>query len=188
VRYGTARFRERARGAEDLDLLPLMNLFVVLVPMLLLSAVFLRISVLELALPGDSAAESLPPAADPVAVTVRIEPARWVVEVEGEPPIVLARPERTATAGSTTAKSATAGSASARAAGAAGADTGRLREELRRIAAAHPGSRDATVVSGLRTRYEEIVSVMDACREAGLPGVALAAAPEQGGADAPRHR
>ncbi|MBK7047145.1 MAG: hypothetical protein IPH48_11700 [bacterium] len=39
-------FREAV--ADDVDLLPLMNLFVALIPMLLVSAVFLNITVIDL--------------------------------------------------------------------------------------------------------------------------------------------
>ncbi len=60
--------RLRRHVAEELDTLPLMGLFVVLIPMLLLSAVFLEISVIQLG----SADTEHAPTEPPTVLTVRL--------------------------------------------------------------------------------------------------------------------
>ncbi len=44
--------RRRDRQESDLDLTPVMNIFLILIPFLLLTAVFVKIAVLELSLPN----------------------------------------------------------------------------------------------------------------------------------------
>ena len=53
-----------------------------------------------------------------------------------------------------------------------------LFQALKGIAAAHAGDREVRIVSESRTRYEEIVEVMDIARGAGLPEASLAEALE----------
>lgn len=60
---GSRRDRSyRALVQDEVDLLPLMNLFVVLIPMLLLSAVFFKVAVIQLGLadPAQAAEPSAP--------------------------------------------------------------------------------------------------------------------------------
>lgn len=145
-----SRKHRRARDIieDDLDLLPFMGLFVVLIPMLLLSAVFLQISVIDLALPedGDSAAEE----STPFLVTVAILDASFVVKAEGAPARVIPRTGDN--------------------------PMGRLASELASAAAVRPRHRSVTILSEPTTRYEDIIAVMDASREAGLPDVSLSGA------------
>ena len=58
----------------DLDIMPLMNLFVVLIPMLLLSAVFVEINAIEMDLPGDGATAET--ARESLELTIRLETDR----------------------------------------------------------------------------------------------------------------
>ncbi len=82
------RRRQRNTGAEDVDVGPLMNLFVAIVPMLLLSAVFVSISAIELSMP---AAGSVPQKRDDFVLALRITPEDWWVEARGRGPERLAR-------------------------------------------------------------------------------------------------
>ena len=57
------RKRQRSLGEHvegDLEILPLMNLFVVLIPMLLISAVFVHLTVIRMNLPSDDASATPP--------------------------------------------------------------------------------------------------------------------------------
>ncbi len=150
------RARERRRSgrdvvAGDVDLLPLMNLFVALIPMLLVSAVFLNITVIDLRGPSDDAAQARAEQAGlDLALAVTISADRYVVEANGLETVVIARPGAGAAA--------------------------ELSRVLAGIAGAHPDNRDVMIVSQADTRYEDIVRVMDLSREAGLPGASLLAA------------
>jgi biopolymer transport protein ExbD len=153
------RFRQFVEA--DLEILPLMNLFVVLIPMLLLSAVFLEIAVIRMDLPQEQAL--LDPPEEGLDLAVRIESGHYVIEGRR-----LERSEIQRTP-----------------AGAGGDDGGQERSEqdrailtgaLREIAAAHPDNRAVRIVSHPATQYEEIIAVMDASRDAGMPQISLQSA------------
>ncbi len=63
-----------------------MNLFVAIVPMLLLSAVFVSLAGIELSLPQASAA---PQQAADFVLALRISETGWQVDARGEPPVPL---------------------------------------------------------------------------------------------------
>lgn len=137
----------------DLNLLPLMNIFIVLIPMLLLSAVFLEIRAIEMAGgPTSSAAVSPPEALD---LAVRVTAGDYVVTGEGLASREIPR-------GTPTTEKPVADAASAE-----------LARVLGEIVAAHPDNRDIRIVAGAQTRYDEIVTLMDIARAAGLPQAAL---------------
>lgn len=137
--------------ADDVDLLPLMNLFVALIPMLLVSAVFLNITVIDMKAPGDEAAQTrAEQAGEELALSVTISTARYVVEGNGLDRVTIERHDPEATE--------------------------HLGRVLAGIAGSHPDNRDVMIVSQTDTRYEDIVHVMDISREAGLPGASLLAA------------
>lgn len=143
-----SRRRRSARAVvqEDLEILPLMNLFVVLIPMLLLSAVFLEMSVIHVGLPSDEAPQK--PAEERLGLAVLIGDEAWVVKGRKLAPQVILREGEDADA--------------------------RLRAALADVSERFPEDHDVVVRSGPRTRYEDIVQVMDASRESGFAGVSLA--------------
>lgn len=82
-RRGESR-RARATGAEELNVAPLMNLFVSIVPLLLLSAVFVSVASIEL---GAPVASQVPQRADEFALLVRVTTRGWWVEARGAEPV-----------------------------------------------------------------------------------------------------
>ena len=154
------RHSKRGKGMKvetpDLDLMPMLNVFISIIPMLLLSAAFVQLNVIETGLPTSVAAavpaEPRPDATPPVRIFIRA--AEYVVESDGSPPRAISRGE-------------SAGAAR---------DAGRLQLEalLRTIATRSEKKPEVLIVPGIRTRYEEIIFVMDLAREAGLPQAALA--------------
>lgn len=150
-RNGRTTWRQAVEA--DLELLPLMNLFIVLIPMMLVSAVFLQVKAIDMALP--SAAEHAPPPPAGLDLSVAIRDAAYVVRGNGLAEQVVPRgphgpggvPEREAWAG--------------------------LARALRDVATAHPEERGVRILAASTTRYEEIVAVMDVARGAGLPEAAL---------------
>lgn len=130
---------------SELDLLPLMNIFIVLIPLLLLSAVFVQVSVIRMdAPPGAGAVMPAAEGAEPLELAVTIAPEAYIVTGNGLTPRTIAH------------------------------DPAALQAALAEVVAAHPGETGVRIVPGARTRYDEIVTVMDATRAAGLPQVALA--------------
>lgn len=131
---------------KDLEILPLMNLFVVLIPMLLLSAVFLEMSVVRMSPPAESA--ELPDLeGDRLLLAVTITPEHYIVEGIG---IETNRVKR-----------------------GGGSEAMELREILERINLDHPENQNVMILSEPATKYETIVRVMDITRESGAPRVSL---------------
>lgn len=74
------RFRKRERDDEvELNITAFLNLMVVLIPFLLLNAVFAQVSVLQLNLPSDNAAPSDPDSQRPLVLEVLIYQDRFEV-------------------------------------------------------------------------------------------------------------
>lgn len=154
------RHSKRGKGHKvetpDLELMPMLNVFISIIPMLLLSAAFVQLAVIPAGLPATAAAAAPAEAAGdapPPPVTIYIRTADYVVEGTGFPQRSFAR-----AAGGESAK-----------------DPGRLQLEamLRALAAQHEQKPEVRIVPSTRTRYEEIIEVMDLARAAGLPNAAL---------------
>ena len=143
LRRSRRHFHEHVEA--DLEIMPLMNLFVALIPMLLISAVFLQVSTLRMNLPGDDAATADVP--ESLRLSVNITTDAWIVTTNGT--------ER------------------ARVARGAGTSDEDLRNALTTAIADRPDEKDVMVASLDHTKYDEIVHVMDIARAAGLPNVSL---------------
>ncbi len=136
----------RSHVAADLELLPLMNIFIVLIPMLLLSAVFVEVRAIEMAAPRVSDSAQAEPRRT-LDLAIGVADAGWVVQGDGITEVRVARP--------------------------ADGSLVPLIDALRQITSQHPEEKSVRIVSEPGTRYEELVSLMDAARAAGLPDASL---------------
>ena len=142
----SARRKRRGGGApegEELNLLPLMSLFVALVPTLLYSAVFVPVTALGIDFPGTGGTAG----ASPLALTVRL--TETSVGLDGVPG--TAYPQRDRATAETRA---------------AAMDS--LRLELDALHGRYPESRGAILVVSPFVPYGDVVEVMDVVREAGF--------------------
>jgi len=147
----------------DLKLMPLMNIIIALIPMLLLSAVFLEVKVIETSLPRDAdaaAAAAHPPAEAPLDLAVHVRSDLYVIDGHGISPLLIAR-----------RPGAPADSLAA----------GQIEQALRAITASHPGTTEVRIVAEARTRYQEVIALMDVARAAGLYNAALEGSGEPAG-------
>jgi biopolymer transport protein ExbD len=124
-----------------------MNLFVVLIPMLLLSAVFVELAVIRMGLPSDDAEPAPAEPRESLGLAVAIEDDRWIIRAEKIEPTAIARD----------------GEAAIEALQAALADVGTR----------FPENRDVVILSRPHTKYDDIISVMDVSRATGLENVSL---------------
>jgi biopolymer transport protein ExbD len=138
--------------AAELNVLPLMNLFVVLIPLLLLSAVFIEVAVIDMN-QSTSDEPQVKPEEEPLALAIHIAEAGYVVRGNG---IETRTVVRSANAEVT---------------------RNRLTSTLKEIVALHPDNESVQIVAQETTLYEEIITVMDVSRSAGLPQAALTGAP-----------
>lgn len=132
------RFRRRRIQPEEMNITAFMNLMVILVPFLLITAVFTRLTVLELNLPPASAADPQAKKELHLEVTIRAD----ALEVGERSSGVLKRIERRGK----------------------GYDYAALSQTLRQIKERFPDKTNATILSEPNTAYDTLVQVMDAVR------------------------
>ena len=133
---------------SDLEIMPLMNLFVALIPMLLISAVFVNVAVIDMKLPTDtSEAQAASTTQKDLNLAVTIQADHFVIEGRKLRKQVVARE--------------------------AGDADDQLSAILDEIKEQHPENEQIMVISQPRTRYEDIILVMDVSRESGMGNVSL---------------
>lgn len=133
-----------------------MNVFIVLIPMLLMSAVFMEIRVIEMSVPNAALAAEPKPPVPPFDLVIRIRDDSYAIEADGVSLAVIPR---------------IPGAPNGAIPGAAAA--ARISSTLAAAQAGHPDNREIRIVADAGTRYREIVAVMDLARAAGLPQTAL---------------
>jgi biopolymer transport protein ExbD len=144
------RRRKRALEAFEaqVDLMPLMSMFISIIPMLLLSAVFLELGAIKMQLPsGDPNAPIPTEEKEPLGLTIYILEDHFAVEARDLPRQAAPRARDGVEAG--------------------------LMTMLGQAAAAHPENEDVIIGSGPTIRYQDIIGVMDVARKAGLEKVSL---------------
>jgi biopolymer transport protein ExbD len=130
-----------------LELMPLMNVLVALLPMLLLSAVFVKVTTIDLDAPPTAATPTKAKDKPSLALAVTIRDDYFVVEGERVAKRVISRKEDDSQV--------------------------QLAGALAEVVAQHPENEEIMIISQPHTRYEDIIAVMDVSREAGLPSVSL---------------
>ena len=164
------RRRQRHQEAAEINITAFMNLMVILVPFLLITAVFSRLAVLELNLPTSQGEQNdEPPQEMMLEITVRDA----AIEVGDRNGGLLTRIDSTP----------------------AGHDLEKLSDFLTRVKQRFPDKTDATLLLEPETSYEVLVAVMDAVRVATpeqtgdtrdrelFPAIALGDAPAVGASD-----
>lgn len=144
--------RRGLSGSGELDLLPLMGVFLVLLPLLLVGAVFEQITIIDMNLPADAAAATPVVAAARDAtkdadLTLRISGAQYEISAKNLAARVVPRTG-------------------------AGAEDA-LKAALGEVKRTYPAAEEVVIISEPTTRYDELVKVMDLARGAGWPQAAL---------------
>jgi biopolymer transport protein ExbD len=125
-----------------------MSMFIAIIPMLLLSAVFLELAAVKMNLPsGDPNALEEAKVEDSLDLRVYILDGAFAIEAQGSPRQVVKR--------------------------VGDGIEGDLSLLLKQIAAAHPENRDVVIGSAATTRYQDLIHVMDVARGAGLTQASL---------------
>jgi len=143
--------RRHRAGDDDVNITPVMNLFLVLIPFLLLTAVFVRIAVLELSLPSLSQAKNSQankPQKPVIVILLAITGKGFEMKAPGVHFAPIPRRK------------------------------GRfqyklLRRDLKALKKKYPDTEEITIQPDENVLYDSIVKVMDACRESGFPNIAI---------------
>jgi biopolymer transport protein ExbD len=160
VRRNHARYHS---GRDDLNIVPMIDMMVILVFFLIFTAVFSKTNILQLNLPASSNATPLD-LPKGLKLEVIIHPDELVVNDRNSGPLK--------TLPNT----------------AAGLDLDGLSEFMRRVKQQYPEMKDATVLPSQTTSYDTLVQVMDTVRVYQLPVQPFSKAelfPDIGIADAP---
>ena len=140
VRRNHARYHQ---GRDDLNIVPMIDMMVILVFFLIFTAVFSKTNILQLNLPASNTAPVELPKGLKLEVIIR--PNDLVVNDRNSGPLkVLANTAN-------------------------GYDLENLSEFIRRIKSQYPEMSDATILSGPNTTYDTLVQVMDTVRVYQLP-------------------
>lgn len=131
------RFRRRRIEAQEMNITAFMNLMVILVPFLLITAVFTRLTVLELNLPGRSAGGP-----DTKQLHLEVIIRKDALEVGERSAGILKRIEKTS----------------------GGYDYKTLSQVLQSVKQKFPDKTQATILSEPDTAYDTVVQVMDTVR------------------------
>jgi biopolymer transport protein ExbD len=126
-------------GPPDLDITTFLNLMVVLVPFLLISAVFSRVTIMELNVPTGASGSALSPPNFTIEVVVR----KLGLELANGSSVVAAIPQRENQY-----------------------DLKKLSEVLARLKDDYPEKEDATVLMEPDVEYDHLIQVMDTVRGA----------------------
>ena len=143
----STRRRYRELIESDLEIMPLMNLFVAMIPMLLISAVFLNVTVIDMKAPPDATEANGANKKENLALAVTIKDNYFVVEGKRMDKRVIRRSDDDADF--------------------------QLANALGDIVTRHPDNQDVMIIAQPHTNYGDIIAVMDISRESGLPSVSL---------------
>ena len=146
--------RRKPNKVEDLNLIPLMNLFVTMIPLLLLTAAFYHIGMVSVSVPTQSEAES-DVATGKTSVTINVR---------------MSDQGLTLTASSSTLADTELRSLDTFITKKAGKhDLKRLSQILERIKRKYEQSDTMMLVPSSRTSYDEMIATMDAARNMEVP-------------------
>ena len=141
VRRNHARYHE---GRDDLNIVPMIDMMVILVFFLIFTAVFSKTNILQMNLPNSSSAAPLDLPKD-LKLEVIIRPDDLVINDRNTGPLkTLANTP-------------------------SGYDLDGLSEFIRRVKSQYPQMTEATILSGPATTYDTLVQVMDTVRVYQLP-------------------
>lgn len=140
---------------QELQLMPMLNVFISIIPLLLLSAAFVQLAVIPAAVTADGSAPAPAAGEAPFDLAVTLAPEAYLVQANGVAVAQVARDD-------------------------AKAAREQLGAALAQAVAGHPSHQEVRILAAASTRYEEIIDVMDVSRGAGLPNAALDGDPRGG--------
>jgi hypothetical protein len=143
----------RAPDEVQLNLIPIMNLFTTLIPFLLMSAVFFRLSIIQITVPvaSETGETDIAKEEDKITLNLQIFADRFELSASSD----TLEPEKVKALRATIDRKALAGEAA----------YAKLSEEAYRIKGKYTGSDTAIVVPESDVAYEDVVGAIDAARD-----------------------
>ena len=140
--------RERRIRDVDVNIIPVMNIFLLLIPFLLLTAAFVRLAIVEISLPTLGAKQTQQPPENLVAIFLSVKKTGFQLKSPGFKfkPVNKVNNRY---------------------------DYEKIIEQLIQIKTKHPHAEEILIIPESEVKYDIIIKVMDRCREIGLPNVSL---------------
>jgi len=143
--------RNRQPKDNDVNIIPVMNIFLLLIPFLLLTAAFVQLAVIEFSLPSLNKGQSAivrDPEKKLVLVILAVKENGFQLKAQGFifPPLDKSNNQYNYPV---------------------------LVEQLKEIKQKHPYAEDIIISPESKVKYDIIIKVMDRCRETGFPNVSL---------------
>ncbi|MFQ5603223.1 MAG: ExbD/TolR family protein [bacterium] len=142
--------RTQKNNEQDLNITPVMNIFLILIPFLLLTAVFVKIAVLEFSLPSIESQTGEPVNQEQKAVVtiLAIKEQGFELKSQGVKFSFINKKEQKF-------------------------DFQTLVEKLRAVKKRHKETEDIIIAPQEAIKYDTIIKVMDRCRENGFPNISI---------------
>ncbi|NIR50959.1 biopolymer transporter ExbD [candidate division KSB1 bacterium] len=141
--------REERYQENNLNITPVLNIFLILVPFMLLTAVFVRISVLEFSLPSaDNKSQQSTQPEDAVVTLIAINDKGFDLKTQGMKFSFINKKQDDF-------------------------DFATLVEKLREVKRLHAKSEEIIIAPQASIKYNTIIKVMDRCRENGFPVISI---------------
>lgn len=145
--------RERRNEDTEVNIIPVMNIFLLLIPFLLLTAAFVQLAVVELALPSLSKGDIKQQQDSPkklVLIVLQVKEVGFQLKAQGFKFDPISKTGNKYIYAS-------------------------LINQLKQIKEKHPHAEDIIISPEAKVKYDVIIQVMDRCRETGFPNVSLSA-------------
>jgi len=143
--------KNRRSSDEEINIVPVMNLFMILIPFLLLTATFVKLAIIDLALPtldGSEIVSGEPQIEDLTVMVIAIDTKGFTIKTSDKSyPLI---PMRTGEY-----------------------DYQELSRQLTEIKRLFPRLEDVVISPTSEVRYQIIVKVLDYCREIGFPNFSI---------------
>ena len=146
--------RERKSKESDVNIIPVMNIFLLLIPFLLLTAAFVRLAVVELSLPSlnkGSNAQTQLDRQNLILIILSVKENGFQLKAIKDKNIKFDPIKKN---GDNYLYS-------------------KLAEQLKDLKSKYPFAEDIIISPGAMVKYDVIIKVMDQCRETGFPNVSL---------------
>jgi biopolymer transport protein ExbD len=141
--------KDRAYQDNELNITPVMNVFLILIPFMLLTAVFVQIAVQEFSLPSTDTPASDPSQQKKAVLTIlAINENGFELKTQGAKyPLILNKDEEF--------------------------DFQTLVERLQEVKQLHQETEDIVIAPQASIKYDTIIKVMDRCRENGFSNISI---------------
>ncbi len=143
--------KNRRQSDAEINVTPVMNIFVILIPFLLLTATFVKIAIINLALPSLEQGQQIDEEAlkDLTLILISIKPEGFEVKTSEQKFPLIRRKDN------------------------GEFDFRSLRKILTELKKKYPQLEDVVISPASEIKYQVIVKVLDNCREVGFPNFSI---------------